>query len=421
MSSYKICIIGLGYVGLPLALEFSKKFKVIGFDLSSRRVNSLNDNIDENAEINKNILNKKILFTDDSSKIKGCNIYIIAVPTPIDSKNNPNIALLKKACKLVGTLIKKKDIVVFESTVYPGCTRNDCIPIVSKVSKLKPNIDYFYGYSPERINPGDKIHTLTAIKKIISGSNLETTKKIKYIYGSIIKAGLHTTSTIEIAEAAKVIENTQRDLNIAFMNELSIIFNKLSIPTKEVLEASATKWNFLNFKPGLVGGHCIGVDPYYLTHISNKKGYKPSFLISGRSVNNSMPEFICRQLISLSRKKKLNSKDEVLILGLTFKENVSDLRNSKIFDIIDILNQNFSNISIYDPLVEKKDLSNKYKNIFLEKKPILIKKYPIIVFAVAHSKLLNFYSKKIYNYKNENNIVIDLTLKLDNKFVNIGF
>ena len=254
----KICIIGLGYVGLPLALEFSKSFNVVGYDLSIKRIKNLSENYDDNLETEGNIITKNLQLTSDYNEIKGCNIYIIAVPTPIDSKFKPDISILINACKTVGKLIKKNDIVVIESTVYPGCTRNDCMPVVSKYSKLKANRDYFFGYSPERINPGDKIHTLSSIKKVISASDSKTLKKLKLLYGKIIKAGLHLSSTIEVAEAAKVIENTQRDLNIAFMNELSIIFSKMNISTKEVLEAASSKWNFLNFKPGLVGGHCIG-------------------------------------------------------------------------------------------------------------------------------------------------------------------
>ena len=269
-NKINICIIGLGYVGLPLAIEFSKKFNVIGFDTDSKRVENLRDRKDFNKEIKLPLNLKNLFFTSKPNDVVDCNFYIIAVPTPINSKNKPDITLLKSASRFVGKKIKKNDIVVLESTVYPGCTRNECVPIISNYSKLIPNKDFFFGYSPERINPGDKIHTLSSIIKVISGSNKNTTKKIKYIYNKIIKAGLHIAPTIEVAEAAKVIENTQRDLNIAFMNELSIIFSKLRIPMNDVLNASLTKWNFLKFKPGLVGGHCIGVDPYYLSHIAKK-------------------------------------------------------------------------------------------------------------------------------------------------------
>jgi|TARA_B110000114_G_C15083715_1_gene395240 UDP-N-acetyl-D-galactosamine dehydrogenase len=415
----KICIIGLGYVGLPLALEFSKSFNVVGYDLSIKRIKNLSENYDDNLETEGNIITKNLQLTSDYNEIKGCNIYIIAVPTPIDSKFKPDISILINACKTVGKLIKKNDIVVIESTVYPGCTRNDCMPVVSKYSKLKANRDYFFGYSPERINPGDKIHTLSSIKKVISASDSKTLKKLKLLYGKIIKAGLHLSSTIEVAEAAKVIENTQRDLNIAFMNELSIIFSKMNISTKEVLEAASSKWNFLNFKPGLVGGHCIGVDPYYLTHISKKNGYEPKFLISGRSINNYMPQHIVKSIQKLATLKKIGNTANVLCLGLTFKENVSDLRNSKSFEVIDALKKKYKNIEIYDPLVNKNDLEKKYKHLFIEKKILILKKYSIIIFLVPHNSLLKNFSKKIYEFKNTNNIVVDITLKLNSDFVDI--
>ena len=420
-DKYKICVIGLGYVGLPLALEFSKKFKVVGFDLSKSRVNSLNKNIDDNFETNSKLINKNIIFTSDDKKIINCNIYIIAVPTPIDKKNNPDISSLKKASKFVGKLIKKKDIVVVESTVYPGCTRKDCIPLIAGISNLIPNKDFYFGYSPERINPGDKIHTLTKIKKIISASDKKTLKKLNFLYGSIIKAGLHLAPSIEIAEAAKVIENTQRDLNIAFMNELSMIFDKLNISTKDVLEASSTKWNFLNFKPGLVGGHCIGVDPYYLSHISKLNGYQPHYLISGRRVNDKMAKNMSKKIIKLANKNKISSNCNILILGLTFKENVSDIRNSKVFDIIDILNKNFKNLRAYDPFVNKTDLEAKYQDLLIKQKPKNLINFDIIVFAVAHKVFFKLYQNKLNKFNSRRKILVDLTLKLDRKIVDISF
>ena len=420
-DKYKICVIGLGYVGLPLALEFSKKFEVVGFDLSKSRVNSLNKNIDDNFETNSKLINKNIIFTSDDKKITNCNIYIIAVPTPIDKKNNPDISSLKKASKFVGKLIKKKDIVVIESTVYPGCTRKDCVPLIAAISNLIPNKDFYFGYSPERINPGDKIHTLTKIKKVISASDKKTLKKLNYLYGSIIKAGLHLAPSIEIAEAAKVIENTQRDLNIAFMNELSMIFDKLNIPTKDVLEASSTKWNFLNFKPGLVGGHCIGVDPYYLSHISKLNGYQPNYLISGRRVNDQMAKNMSKKIINLAKKNKISSNCNILILGLTFKENVSDIRNSKVFDIINILKKNFKNLRAYDPFVNKTDLESKYQDLLLKQKPKNLINFDIIVFAVAHKVFFKLYQNKLNKFNSRKKILVDLTLKLDRKIVDISF
>ena len=420
-NKINICIIGLGYVGLPLAIEFSKKFNVIGFDTDSKRVENLRDRKDFNKEIKLPLNLKNLFFTSKPNDVVDCNFYIIAVPTPINSKNKPDITLLKSASRFVGKKIKKNDIVVLESTVYPGCTRNECVPIISNYSKLIPNKDFFFGYSPERINPGDKIHTLSSIIKVISGSNKNTTKKIKYIYNKIIKAGLHIAPTIEVAEAAKVIENTQRDLNIAFMNELSIIFSKLRIPMNDVLNASLTKWNFLKFKPGLVGGHCIGVDPYYLSHIAKKNNYKPNFLISGRKINNSMPKHIFNLINNVRSKKKIKkNKIKVLVIGLTFKENVNDLRNSKIFNLIDILKFNFKNISIHDPLVSIQDLDETYKKMFLIKQPNNFEKYNLIIYAVAHTRL-NTLKNKIYKIKSNKRIIVDLTLKLKDEFVDVGF
>tara|TARA_X000000950_G_scaffold175784_1_gene213636 strand:+ start:2584 stop:3855 length:1272 start_codon:yes stop_codon:yes gene_type:complete len=421
IKDIKICVVGLGYVGLPLALEFSKKFKVIGYDVNHKRIKTLKNNKDYNKETDIFYNFKNLIFTDKTNEVNGCNFYIISVPTPINKKNKPDISLLKKASAFVGGLIKKNDIVVIESTVYPGCTRNDCVPLISSTSKLSPNKDFFYGYSPERINPGDKVHTLRTITKVISGSNKKTLKKIQFIYSKIIKAGLHIAPSIEVAEAAKVIENTQRDLNIAFMNELSIIFNKLKIPMKEVLKASSTKWNFLNFKPGLVGGHCIGVDPYYLSHVAKENNYNPNFLISGREINNNMTKYISKLILKVCRQKKLEKKNiKLLILGLTFKENVSDLRNSKILNLVEILQSNFRKISIYDPEISSEDLEDKFKKIFLNKEPNKLEKYNLIIYAVAHKKFNNLVNK-IYRFKSDKNIIVDLTLKLKNEFIDIGF
>ena len=419
-KKFKICVIGLGYVGLPLALEFSKQFKVVGYDINEKRIKSLKKSKDINKETLVNY-NKNLLFTCYKQDIKDCNIYIVAVPTPINSSLQPNISLLKNASKLVGSVLNQGDIVIFESTVYPGCTRNECIPIVSKYSNLIPNKDFFFGYSPERINPGDKIRTLTKITKVVSGSTLETLKIIKYIYAKIIKAGLHTAESIEIAEAAKVIENTQRDLNIAFMNELSIIFNKLDISFSDVLKASLTKWNFLDFKPGLVGGHCIGVDPYYLSYIAKKNNYNPNFLISGRKINNYMPKYFNKLINKKCKEKKLIKKNfKILILGLSFKANVTDLRNSKVFDLIKILHNNFKSIDIYDPHISLEQLDPDYKTIFKKIKINEITEYDIIIFAVPHKKLDKYKNKIEKNYSSKK-IIVDLTMSMKNEIVDLGF
>ena len=416
LKNLSICIIGLGYVGLPLAIEFSKKFRVIGYDKNKNRIKSLKKGNDLNNDINfKN--NKNTFFTSSEIDIKNCNVYIVAVPTPINKNYLPDLGPIKSASKIVGKMIKKDDIVIFESTVYPGCTENDCVPIISHLSGLKPNSDFFYGYSPERINPGDKKHTLVKIKKVVSASNTKTLNFISSLYGSIIKAGIHKAKSIRIAEAAKVIENTQRDLNIAFMNELSKIFFQLDIDTKEVLKAAKTKWNFLNFKPGLVGGHCIGVDPYYLTHISKKNGYMPNFLISGREINNNMPNFIVERILSLLKKQKIQRNINAFIAGLTFKENVSDLRNSKVFEIINLLINKNIKVSIFDPLIDKSELPPFSKKLY--KGNVIYKKLKtdIFILAVSHKDMLKKINKNINKIKfnNKNLILVDLTSKLSVK------
>lgn len=419
-NSLKIAVIGLGYVGLPLALELAKKFNVVGYDINNSRIKSLKLKKDSNQEF-KFVNNTNIHFTSNNSDLSDSQIYIIAVPTPINNKKKPDISLLKQASKTIGKYLKKNDIVIIESTVYPGCTRNDCIPIIANISKLRPNIDFFFGYSPERINPGDRIHTISSIKKVISASNESTLKKLKYMYGSIIKAGVHIAPTIEIAEAAKVIENTQRDLNIAFVNELSIIFEKMKIPTKSVLEAASTKWNFLNFRPGLVGGHCIGVDPYYLSYASQKKGYKPIFMTSGRKINNDMPTYIFNKIIRNLKKFELSLNSKALVLGLTFKENVSDLRNSKIFEIIDKLDQKLKKVEIFDPLIKKNQLDKKYQKNFIDKKNINLKTYEVIIFAVAHEKLIKAYERKIYSSYSKKRMLVDLSMSLKKEYVDISY
>ena len=416
-NNIKIAIVGLGYVGLPLLNEFTKKFKCIGYDYKKERIEELKSNYDRTNQINKKSLNK-LNFSYDLKDISKCNVFIVTVPTPIDKFNKPDLKHLKSATESLTKILKKKDIIIYESTVYPGCTEDICAKIIEKKLKFKLNKDFFLGYSPERISPGEKQKNLRNIVKIVSGSNLEVTNFIDLLYKKIIKT-TYKCNSIKVAEAAKVIENTQRDLNIAFVNELSKIFAKLELNTQEVLNAASTKWNFIKYTPGIVGGHCIGVDPYYLTHISKKNGYEPKFLISGRSINNYMPQHIVKSIQKLATLKKIGNTANVLCLGLTFKENVSDLRNSKSFEVIDALKKKYKNIEIYDPLVNKNDLEKKYKHLFIEKKILILKKYSIIIFLVSHNSLLKNFSKKIYEFKNTNNIVVDITLKLNSDFVDI--
>jgi UDP-N-acetyl-D-galactosamine dehydrogenase len=389
-KNYKIGIIGLGYVGLPLAVEFGKKYNTIGFDINEKRISELNNGYDRTKEITIIELQNsiKLSFTNNYKDISDCNFYIITVPTPIDKYNNPDLTPLKSASEIIGKILKKGDIVVYESTVYPGATEEVCVPILEEFSKLKFNKDFFCGYSPERINPGDKQHTLVSIKKVTSGSTLEIGKQIDDLYKSIINAGTFLVSSIKVAEAAKVIENTQRDINIAFVNELALIFNLLGIDTNEVLEAASTKWNFLPFKPGLVGGHCIGVDPFYLTYKAQEMGYNPEIILSGRRLNDRMSEYITSKFIKLMINKgiKINGS-KVLILGLTFKENCPDIRNSKVFDIIKELTEYGVSIDLYDPWANKDDVEL-YSGLKL-KEAVEINKYHGILHAVAHNEFNN--------------------------------
>ena len=388
----KIAIIGLGYVGLPLAVEFGKKFKTIGYDLNSNRIQELKGGIDKTRETTKNdiLSSKKLAFTSSLSEISDCNIFIVSVPTPIDKNNRPNLSPLLNATSSIGTILKKNDIVIYESTVYPGCTEDDCVPLLEKESKLKYNKDFFCGYSPERINPGDKERTLTKIVKITSGSNLEIAKKIDILYQTIIQAGTFMASSIRVAEAAKIIENCQRDINIAFVNELSILFNKMNLDTKEVLEAAGTKWNFLKFEPGLVGGHCIGVDPYYLTYKAEQIGYKSKIILSGRQLNDSMPSIIVENIKDyFSAKNKKISDSKFLLLGITFKENCPDTRNSKIIDVYNKLIKEKAIIDVYDPCAIKEDVNREYKINLLDDKEIKEKYYDGIIIGVGHKQFLD--------------------------------
>ena len=416
-NKYRLAVFGLGYVGLPLAYEFSKKFITFGFDSSSKRINQIFNHIDSNDQLSKDDLKKsKIIITKKKNQLSSVNFFIVTVPTPINSKKKPDLKYIRKATKDIATILKKGDIVVFESTVYPGLTREICIPILEKISKLKLNQDFYCGYSPERINPGDKGKTLTKINKIVSGSNIFALNEIYSVYKKIIKAKVIKTSSIEIAEAAKVIENTQRDLNIGLINELSQIFNKLNISTEEVLKAASTKWNFNYFKPGLVGGHCIGVDPYYLTYKSKLLGHQPKIILAGRTVNDNMSKYVAKNVkIKL---KKINSKiKKILILGCTFKENCPDIRNSKIFDLYNFLVRDNKNnkVSIYDPVADIKEVLQN-QNINLIKK---IKKnfYDIIILAVPHNefKKKSFKNlKKLYGKKLS--YLFDLKFFYDKKF-----
>lgn len=358
----KICVIGLGYVGLPIALEFAKKYSVIGFDINAKRVDMMRRGVDPSKEIpQQEFEGVDISFTADIEEIREARFFIVAVPTPIDEHKNPNLQPLIGACKTVGKVLKKGDYVVFESTVYPGCTEDDCVPVLEKEAGLKFIEDFKVGYSPERINPGDKVHTLTNIVKVVSGCCQESAEIIADLYGSIITAGVHKATSIKVAEAAKIIENTQRDVNIALMNELSIIFNKIGINTFEVLEAAGTKWNFLPFRPGLVGGHCIGVDPYYLTHKSSEVGYHSRVILSGRHINDIMGSLIAKDVVQhIIKMDKSLKQSKVLIMGATFKENVSDIRNSKVADVVHEL-QSFSvNVDVIDPYADSEELEHEY-------------------------------------------------------------
>ena len=360
---YSIGILGLGYIGLPLTLAFAKKNSVFGFDINLNRVSNLKKGIDSNKEFSTKeiIKNKNIVFTSDIYQLRKCTIFIVTVPTPIYKNKRPNLSNLKQSCEIISKIIKKNDLIIFESTVYPGVTENICAKVIEKKSKLIFNKDFFCGYSPERINPGDKIHSLENIIKITSGSTPKIANFVDKLYKSIIKAGTKKVSSIKIAEAAKVIENSQRDLNIAFVNELSIIFEKMNLDVNQILAAAETKWNFLPFKPGLVGGHCIGVDPYYLTYISKKNKYSPKIILAGRSVNDGMSDHLVKNFLSNLKKMKINIiNSNILILGCTFKENCTDTRNSKVFEIYKKINKYKCNIDIFDPLADKKNVFDEF-------------------------------------------------------------
>ncbi|MDB4130959.1 nucleotide sugar dehydrogenase [Flavobacteriaceae bacterium] len=416
----KIAIIGLGYVGLPLAVEFSKKHYVIGYDINSSRIKELKNGIDKTNEISSNELEScnnsdKFFLTSSISDLKDYNIYIITVPTPINDDKTPNLNYLLSASKDIGKILKKNDIVIFESTVYPGCTEEVCIPELERTSNLIFNKDFYCGYSPERINPGDKINTLSKIKKVTSGSNENVALEIDKLYKSIIIAGTHLAPSIKVAEASKAIENAQRDLNISFVNELALIFDKIGIDTKDVLEAAGTKWNFLKFKPGLVGGHCISVDPYYLVHKAESLGYHPNVILSGRRVNDYMPKFIVQKLIKLMINRDLKIKSSnVLILGLSFKENCPDIRNSKVFEVYKELLTFNLNVDVYDPLVERDIVLKEFKIDLIS--DYKLKKYGAVILAVSHDEFKKIDFK---DFKKNNSIIFDLKSVLDKDSVDL--
>jgi len=409
LENIRLGIVGLGYVGLPLALEFSKKRKVIAFDINKDRVNELNSGIDKNFEFNKDELKNidNLNFTYKKEDLKKANCFIITVPTPVDKLKKPNLKLLLKASDMIGNIIKNDDLVIYESTVYPGCIEENCVPVLEKSSNLKFNKDFYCGYSPERINPGDKEHTITNIKKITSGSTTQITDLVDDLYNEIITAGTHKVSSIKVAEAAKVIENTQRDLNIALINELSIIFNKLNIDTKEVLDAAGSKWNFLPFKPGLVGGHCIGVDPYYLTYKAENIGYKAKIILAGREINDNMGNHVAFEFIKEIKKKNINiNKAKVLIMGLTFKEDCADIRNSGINAVIEKLKEYNCNIDLYDPWVDDKEIEKIYG---ITPKPTLNHNtYDGVILAVKHKKFVDMGQNEILKLCKKNHVLYDL-------------
>ena len=396
MDHIKLAIIGLGYVGLPLCVEFARKYQTVGFDISQRRVDQLNAGHDRTLEVDESDLqavskNHGLKFSTDLADIADCNIYVVTVPTPVDKYNRPDLSPLCGASETVGKVLKKGDIVIYESTVYPGATEEDCVPVLERVSGLKFNVDFFCGYSPERINPGDKTHTVTQIKKVTSGSTPETGERVDALYASIITAGTHLAPSIKVAEAAKVIENAQRDVNIAFVNELSMIFNRMGIRTKDVLEAAATKWNFLPFKPGLVGGHCIGVDPYYLTQKAQELGYNPEIILAGRRLNDNMGIYVANQVVKLMiRKSQKVEGARVLVLGITFKENCPDIRNSRVIDVIRELTDFGCAVDVYDPWADSAEVHEEYGLTMLppDREPPVCN-YQAVVLAVAHKEFID--------------------------------
>ncbi|WP_374951152.1 nucleotide sugar dehydrogenase [Mucilaginibacter sp.] len=424
-NNVKIAIIGLGYVGLPLAVEFSKVFPVVGFDKKQARVDELNAGVDRTLEIASDELklvkrhsgsSNGLLVTTSEQELKSCNVFIVSVPTPTDKHNRPDMEMLKKACSTVGSVLSKGDIFILESTVYPGVTEEICVAIIETISGLKLNEDFYAGYSPERINPGDKVHTLTNILKVTSGSTLQAADFIDALYGTIIKAGTHKAPTIKVAEACKVIENSQRDINIAFVNELSKIFNLMGIDTQSVLAAAGTKWNFLNFKPGLVGGHCTGVDPYYLAQRAQELGYHPEIILAGRRLNDGMGTYVAMEVIRLMIKNDITvKKANVLVLGFTFKENCPDVRNTRVIDIVKVLKDFDTNCDVYDPWANPQEVIEEYNTQTVNKLNGLKENYDAIILAVAHNEFLSLDLNKFKRVPSS--VIYDIKAVLDEKLV----
>ncbi len=417
MNETKIAVIGLGYVGLPLAVEFAKKFPVIGFDINKGRIDDLIKGHDTTLEVEDDLL-KSVLINDHEQEkglyitnskifIQDCNYYVITVPTPIDKNKRPDLTPLIRASETVGSVLKEGDIVIYESTVYPGATEEECVPVLEKYSKLKFNKDFYCGYSPERINPGDKVHTVSKIKKVTSGSTPEVAEKVDQLYKAVITAGTHKASSMKVAEAAKVIENSQRDINIAFVNELAVIFSKLGIDTHEVLEAAGTKWNFLPFKPGLVGGHCIGVDPYYLTHKAQEIGHNPEIILSGRRMNDNMGIYVSNQVVKLMiHKGHKVAGSKTLILGITFKENCPDIRNSRVIDVINELKEFECDVDVYDPWANPEEVKEEYGIPLINNEELIMNNsYDAIILAVAHDRFRKLDIKKL---RNGNTVLYDI-------------
>jgi UDP-N-acetyl-D-glucosamine/UDP-N-acetyl-D-galactosamine dehydrogenase len=409
LNDQKIAVIGLGYVGLPLAVEFSKRHAVVGFDINRARVNALREGRDTTLEVSEEELAAAtgLTFSAETAPLKDCTVYIATVPTPIDRYKRPDLGPLLRASETIGSVLKHGDVVIYESTVYPGVTEEECVPVLERVSGLKFNVDFFAGYSPERINPGDKLHRVTDIKKVTSGSTPEVAEAVDALYRGIITAGTHKASSIRVAEAAKVIENTQRDVNIALVNELSIIFNKMGIDTEAVLVAAGTKWNFLPFRPGLVGGHCIGVDPYYLTHMAQSIGYNPEIILAGRRLNDSMGNHVVSQLIkAMTREKIYIPGARVLVMGLAFKENCPDLRNTRVVDIVTELQEYGVSVDVCDPWISKEDAQQQYGLDPIDEPPKGV--YDAIVVAVAHRQFAELGAEALHAFGKSEHVLYDL-------------
>lgn len=420
----KIAIVGVGYVGMPLFFELSNYFHTVGFDINKKKINELRKGLDRNLQFSKKDLKKvKNFFSYSVNDLKDCNIYIVCVPTPLNNNKKPDLRYLKNSCKLISQILKRGDLIIFESTVFPGCTEEICIPLIEKISSLKLNQDFMVGYSPERVNPGDKKKKIKNIKKIVSGSSLEALKKIKNIYSRIVKAGIHVAPSIKVAEAAKILENVQRSINISLINEAAVIFNKLNIETKDVLEAASTKWNFLKYQPGLVGGHCIAVDPYYLTYKANQINLKPKLILSGQKINENIPIYIAKKVLKKINKNNIKLK-KILILGFTFKENCADTRDSKVINIINYIKRfKNSHIDVFDPWVSKSDTNKLYIQCnFLKNKNFLNRKnfYDAIIVAVAHNYFKKIGFTKIYKLLKTNGVFFDVKSIFRKKGKNIN-